>query len=363
VITINLREPQIITNMTNKLPEIGKRYRAKVSTDFSVIYIMKINNPIAVVRIGEHDDFYIPVYNFFQNFEELPEENTTNSQETKQENFKPSCGYCGGSGEMVLTSYPPQFQPCPKYKQENPNLQEKPEVQYFKRIYSEIEKAKEELKVWLRDSNVDLVDKNSDVWEVFKKAQNLIDALEVEGSQPQDLGRILKDQFDKGFETGYSVSENKRKLDDLYKSQSIWKPMSELPTEPKLIVARERLDKASKNLIKEWRYYEEWEQIKDQEAIKKMGEEIKVNKSIWKPVSEVPFGKLRMEPEILIRNHKGQQTTLGDFLDDVEQTKLDYEERLRKAEKMISSLINLVLPKTKLSEADIKWAKSKLEGK
>jgi len=43
---------------------------------------------------------------------------------------------------------------------------------------SEVQEALEELKMWLEGANTDLIDKNSDIWQLFKAGQNLINALE-----------------------------------------------------------------------------------------------------------------------------------------------------------------------------------------
>jgi hypothetical protein len=42
----------------------------------------------------------------------------------------------------------------------------------------EVKEALEKLKMWLEAANTDLIDKNSDIWQLFKAGQNLINALE-----------------------------------------------------------------------------------------------------------------------------------------------------------------------------------------
>jgi len=130
--------------MQNKLPEVGKRYKPKTNKPMS-----KNNVEIIGVPRVLHTEGNMCLKFFLDNYEELPEDNSSQS---------------------------------------------------------EIEKAKEELKLWVDGANTDLIDKNSDIWTLFKKAQNLINALDNIKTQAESI------------------------VDNKMEGKLPWKDVSELPS-------------------------------------------------------------------------------------------------------------------------------------
>lgn len=119
-----------------KLPEVGKTYSQKAGE-----YLGQYAWKLVEIRDrqfcffedarGGEDKWLVHVDDFWRYCEELPEENTNNSQEMKQE--KPNCDrqYNNKTGSTTCKkcdfySHLGVVQEC---KYENPNLQEKPEVQ------------------------------------------------------------------------------------------------------------------------------------------------------------------------------------------------------------------------------------------
>lgn len=159
--------------MTNKLPEVGKRYRLRNKKNPYVVEIL----PIVSVRdeiSGTVKEYGIEIFNDI--YEELPEDNADFSlgkaeiickrcnepisradylfrsgkdcfhigcfeekvrldkssqseveKAKEKKDFKSNCGYCGGSGGLMLPSNPPQWKKCNKCQVETevaPNREE-----------------------------------------------------------------------------------------------------------------------------------------------------------------------------------------------------------------------------------------------
>ena len=292
--------------MTNKMPEVGKRYRHKDSGFFYWAIPCKME-------------------------------------------FEPDYKY-----RMVCESHPHLDMKfiddflC--FFEELPDSQEKPEVQLNESILSEVEKAKEEFKKVnnkLMKAIVDLNDvarikvndmattklqeviKDFTIWlaDYHSTAQNLIDALENEENQEEtkkesEEGKCLsydESKYMAGNETKPTIkalqaylatqpnilSKNQEETKKEEKPQSIWKPISELPgkgSDQVIIKVVNQNTKEITNII--GYYYDNFERF-------------------------IPLNDEEME---FLKKGIKEWCYLTDFINDIEQTKLSHEERLRKLE-------------------------------
>ena len=117
--------------MTNKLPEIGRSYRNK-QTNFDMVF----------------KGYNFPIEEGFYRLERIIVTNLI-SVET-----------------VAFSNFWDLYEELPAETKEEPKLQEKEEVQATsaKNAQVEVERAKEEVKIWLKGANTDLIDKNSDIF-------------------------------------------------------------------------------------------------------------------------------------------------------------------------------------------------------
>ena len=229
--------------MTNKLPEVGKRYR----------YYKEPRNIVDV--IGFWNNEYIL-----------------------------GCKATNTVGRLHnLSSFDDDFE-------ELPDSQEKPEVQLNESIVSEVEKAKENLKKAIKASHVDFPPYNPGRRYIELAVKKLIDALE----NAENPGVVAPIESKVNSEKRGDFSGN------LARSKSIWKPVSELP-----------------KFIKEMGY---------------------PNLIIKFQDGNTKYGSFQNTFFADMRGHAFKQKFvkkwcyLTDFINDIEQTKLDHEERIRKLE-------------------------------
>jgi len=129
--------------MTDKLPEVGKRYRNKHIRE-------PYSQDLLVVDLKIDEFGIMNVYTFG--------------------------GYC--IDKINLAQFVLDWEKIDDRRGELPEDNSS---------QSEIEKAKEELKLWVDGANTDLIDKNSDIWTLFKKAQNLLNALDNIKTQAEPI--------------------------------------------------------------------------------------------------------------------------------------------------------------------------------
>ena len=174
--------------MTNKLPVIGKRYRHKQyrQQECLVVYISKHRVAYEIVNSRSSND--INSYNkgvFWKYFEELPDQEPTTEESSTVDNDDLTTAYMAGLADAKIEA---------------------------RNKDNKVQEALEELKHKL-DVSFDISKRNPLYYELYVKAQTLVNALEnVSNSTP----------LEKHDKEDHIVDANK-------KVKSIWKPISELP--------------------------------------------------------------------------------------------------------------------------------------
>jgi hypothetical protein len=261
--------------MTNKLPEVGKRYKHKtLGTIYKAFKFKAREGCYFMESQSETLDLMANLCDFWEEFEELPDS------------------------------------------------QEKSEVQLTESIVSEVEKAKEELKWQITNDGWSDAKQSHDRLLYF--AQNLIDALETEElfkksvkgtidklNTPwvdwkdiyRDVAGVVKDKIKKEeMDILFGKNQEETKKEE---KQSIWKPISELPgkgSDQVIIKVVNQNTKEITNII--GYYYDNFERF-------------------------IPLNDEEME---FLKKGIKEWCYLTDFINDIEQPQLSHEERLRKLE-------------------------------